>query len=43
MIVSFWVYDSVANVRSVTHVQARALESHANHISQRAENSVNVS
>ncbi|KAJ4376145.1 hypothetical protein N0V83_001426 [Neocucurbitaria cava] len=34
---------SKAAVWPVTHVQARALESHANHINQRAENSVNVS
>jgi hypothetical protein len=27
---------------AVTHVQARALESHAHHINQRAENSVNI-
>jgi hypothetical protein len=32
-----------ANSHAVTHVQARALESHAHHISQRAENSVNIS
>jgi hypothetical protein len=32
-----------ANPHVVTHVQARALESHAHHISQRAENSVNIS
>ena len=29
-----------ANYLIVTHVQARALESHANHINQRAEKSV---
>lgn len=34
---------SKAAVWPVTHVQARALESHANHINQRAENSVNAS
>jgi hypothetical protein len=27
---------------AVTHIQARALESHAHHINQRAENSVNI-
>jgi hypothetical protein len=31
---------SSANMFTVTHVQARALESHANHINQRAEKSV---
>ncbi|KAL6708602.1 hypothetical protein ACN47E_002583 [Coniothyrium glycines] len=34
---------SKAAVWPVTHVQARALESHANHVNQRAENSVNIS
>ncbi|KAF2126765.1 DNA binding regulatory protein-like protein AmdX [Dothidotthia symphoricarpi CBS 119687] len=34
---------SKAAVWPVTHVQARALESHANHINQRAENSVKAS
>ncbi|KAH7092198.1 DNA binding regulatory protein-like protein AmdX [Paraphoma chrysanthemicola] len=33
---------SKAAVWPVTHVQARALEAHANHINQRAENSVNI-
>jgi hypothetical protein len=31
---------SSANMCIVTHVQARALESHANHINQRAEKSL---
>ncbi|KAF1935100.1 DNA binding regulatory protein-like protein AmdX [Clathrospora elynae] len=34
---------SKAAVWPVTHVQARALEAHAHHITQRAENSVNIS
>jgi hypothetical protein len=32
----------VLTARAVTHVQARALEAHAHHINQRAENSVHI-
>jgi hypothetical protein len=33
---------TLANAVVVTHVQARALEAHAQHISQRAENSLHI-
>jgi hypothetical protein len=37
------VKSAITDIPIVTHVQARALEAHANHINQRAENSVNSS